>query len=187
MTLFGNRILTSRLQLRRIESEDLPLLVHWSNDPASYGDYLTPERLSSEQLRDQLHSGALWSESRKIFLIELREGPPIGTLHYWLRHKEAKTAAISVRIASPEQRGKGYGTEAQKGLMSLLFNREGVAQVEMYTDVNNEAQQRCLRKLGFEIIQVVPYIDQEVQRIGYLYCLRWERFHQDMLYQNFYE
>lgn len=187
MTLFGDRILTSRLQLRRIDADDLPLLAAWSNDPTSYGDYLTPERLSLEHLRHQLQAGALWSESGKIFLIELRQGPAIGTLHYWLRQKEAKTAAISVRIACPEERGKGYGTEAQQGLMMMLFNREAVVQVEMHTDVNNEAQQRCLRKLGFEIVQVMPYVDQEVQRLGYLYRLRWERFHQEMLYQHFHE
>ena len=43
MTIFGNRLFTIRLQLRRIEATDLQLLAEWSNDPLAYGDHLTPK------------------------------------------------------------------------------------------------------------------------------------------------
>jgi RimJ/RimL family protein N-acetyltransferase len=186
MTIFGDRIYTIRLQLRRIGAEDLALLAEWSNDPVAYGNYLTPENQSIDQLSVQLGAGVLWTKRNKTFLIELRDGTPIGTVHYWIRPEEPGTAVIAIKIARPELRGKGYGTEAQKYLILFLFNRLNIRQVEMYTDVNNIAQQRCLQKLGFEHIQALPYADQQVQRIGYLYRLGRQRFAHQPIYQHHY-
>lgn len=184
MTIFGDRIFTIRLQLRRIEADDLPLLTAWSNDPLAWGDYLTPKRLSADQLESRLQSGRWWTERNKTFLIELRQGTPIGTIHFWLRSEDPTTAVMTVKIARPEERGKGYGTEAQKYLILFLFNRLAIKQVEMYTDANNSAQQRCLQKLGFELSQALPYTDQQVQRVGYLYRLCRQRFAAAPLYQH---
>ena len=186
MTLFGDRIFTLRLQLRRIELQDVGLLAEWSHNEATYGPYLTPERHTPEQLRRQVQSGALWMERNKAFLVELRDGLPIGTVHYWVRPEAPGTAVIAVRIASVEERNKGYGTEAQKYLVLFLFNRLNIQQVEMYTDINNAAQQRCLSKLGFELIQAQPYSDQQVQRVGYLYRLSRSRFASEPVYQHHY-
>lgn len=186
MTIFGDRIFTIRLQLRRIEAEDLPLLAGWSNDPAAYGKYLTPERHSLEQMEVQLRVGMLWNERNKTFLIELRDGTPLGTIQYWIRPEDPGTAVIALKIATSGERGKGYGTEAQKYLILFLFNRLNIRQVEMYTDVNNLAQQRCLRKLGFDLTQAQPYADQQIQRIGYLFRLCRQRFADEPIYQHHY-
>jgi RimJ/RimL family protein N-acetyltransferase len=184
MTIFGDRIFTIRLLMRRIEHDDLPVLADWCNDPAAYGGYLTPERLSADQLAGQLQSGVLWNERNKTFLVGLREGPPIGTIHYWLRPEAPSTAVMAVKIASPDARGQGYGTEAQKYLILFLFNRQGIDRLEMYTDVGNLAQQRCLRKLGFEIVEPLRYADQQVQRTGYLYRLTREQFNNEPVYHH---
>lgn len=186
MTIFGDRIFTIRLQLRRIEADDLQLLTEWSNDPAAWGDYLTPKRLSADQLENRLRSGIWWTERNKTFLIELRQGTPIGTIQFWIRQEDPATAVIAVKIARPEERGKGYGTEAQKYLILFLFNRLAIKQVEMSTDVNNLAQQRCLQKLGFELTQALPYADKQVQRVGYLYRLCRQRFSAEPMYQHHY-
>lgn len=186
MTIFGDRIFTIRLHLRRIEAGDLGFLAEWSNDPAAYGEFLTMEKLSVQQLAGQLQAGMLWTERNKTFLIELRQGIPIGTIHYWLRPEDPGTVVMAVKIALPGERGKGYGTEAQKYLIWFLFNRLEIKQVEMYTDVNNEAQQRCLRKLGFELTSALPYADQQVQRVGYLYRLNRAKFNQEPVYRHHY-
>ncbi|MDD2466064.1 MAG: GNAT family N-acetyltransferase [Desulfobulbus sp.] len=186
MTIFGNKIFTIRLQLRRIEVDDVPLLAQWSNDPLAYGLYLTPERHTIENLEGQIGSGMLWSERNKTFFVELREGIPLGTIQYWIRPEAPGTAIIALKVAQVEMRGKGYGTEAQKYLILFLFNRLSIRRVEMYTDVNNLPQQRCLQKLGFELAQALPYSDQQVQRLGYLYRLERERFASEPIYQHHY-
>lgn len=183
MTIFGNRIFTVRLQLRRIELEDLQLLARWSGDPEAHGQYLTPENHSVDHLGMQLRAGVLWNERNKTFLIELRDGEPIGTIQYWIRSEDPGAAVIAVKIARTEERNKGYGTEAQKYLILFLFNRLAIRRIEMYTDVNNLAQQRCLRKLGFELAQSLSYADQQVQRLGSLYRLDRQRFVHEPIYQ----
>jgi RimJ/RimL family protein N-acetyltransferase len=186
MTLFGDKIFTIRLQLRRIEQGDITLLARWSNDPGAYGACLTPEQASHQQLAELQAGGVYWGESHRMFLIELRDGSPIGTIRYWIQAEEAEHAVVALKIARPEERGKGYGTEAQKYLIMFLFDRTGVDAVEMYTDVNNHAQQRCLQKLGFDLIDACRYRDQQVLRTGYLYRLTRQQYSQTSIYQFHY-
>ncbi|WP_051305741.1 GNAT family N-acetyltransferase [Desulfogranum mediterraneum] len=182
MTLFGDRIFSLRLQLRRVEERDLEQLASWSNQGLAYGDYLTPERLSLEQLAHQLRSGILWNGQSKTFVIELKDGAAIGTLHYWLRAEARETAVMAVKIAVAGERAKGYGTEAQRIMVTFLFNRLGVRAIEMYTDINNTAQQRCLKKLGFELIDSLGYLDHQVERTGHLYRLDQDHFAEELSY-----
>jgi len=152
MDIYGNRIFTKRLQLRKPEKEDIELLFTWSHSPEAYGKYLSPERLKLEHLQDQLASGALWNDREKLFLVELRDtGKPIGTTHYW------------------------------------LFSHKKIKNIEMYTDINNNGQQRCLRKLGFELAKSLTYEDQQVQRTGYLFRLTAERYNSEPIYHYHYE
>jgi RimJ/RimL family protein N-acetyltransferase len=49
----------------------------------------------------------------------------------------------------PDQRGKGYGSEAQRLLAAYLFDTYPIARVEASTDVTNLPEQRSLEKAGF--------------------------------------
>ena len=49
----------------------------------------------------------------------------------------------------PDQRGKGYGAQAQRVLASYLFEQTTVQRVEADTDIDNIAEQRALEKAGF--------------------------------------
>lgn len=187
MILFGDIIFTPRLKLRRLTNEDLPLLVAWSNSEAAHGAYLSPERLTEESGRSRLENGILWAGNNKLFMIESREGIQVGIIHYWLRSERTECAVVKVQIAVPEQRGKGYGTEAQKYLVINLFERMKVSEVEMYIDINNKAQQRCLAKLGFELVESLTYNDHQVTRLGHLFRLRSTQFRQNSVYQYHYE
>lgn len=187
MTLFGDRIMTPRLCLRKVETRDIPLLVAWSNRTAAHGLYLTPERASEEKIRRDHGAGTLWSERNKVFVIELREGTPIGTLHYWLRPENRKCAVVALKIAEPLYRGRGYGTEAQKYTIIYLLARMRLAAVEMYTDINNLTQQCCLRKLGFELVESLSYEDCHVPRTGHLFRIDADRFARTPAYHFYYE
>ncbi|WP_433209518.1 GNAT family N-acetyltransferase [Dactylosporangium sp. CS-047395] len=51
----------------------------------------------------------------------------------------------------PEFRGKGFGTQAQRLLVSYLFETSHFDRIEAYTDVENVAEQRALDKVGFKL------------------------------------
>ncbi len=187
MNLCDELIFTRRLVLRKMEAEDLPLFVLWSNSREAYGSYLTPERLIDAEALEGLKSGLFWNGSGRTYMIVLRQGPPIGTIHFWLRPEKQRTAVFSLKIALPEYRNGGYGTEAQKFLIMYLFERMEIQNVEVYTDIDNHVQQRCLQKLGFDIADTLAYEDQKVIRAGHLFRLDMPGFKRHPTYRYHYE
>lgn len=188
MSLFGDRLFTRRLILRKIQEKDIPIIVTWSQSESACGAYLTPGGYNVEQMRQQIHSGVFWSDMEKMFLVELKEdGRPLGTAHYWKSPGRQKTIALALKVAIPEERGKGYGTEIQKFLIMYIFDQLPAEAIEMHTDVNNTAQQRCLQKLGFELIESLVYDDQQKKRTGHLFRLTARQYHSHPIYQFHYE
>ncbi|MFH1216213.1 MAG: GNAT family N-acetyltransferase [Pseudomonadota bacterium] len=187
MTIFHDKIFTRRLLLRRLRREDLSLLVDWSQSKKCYGEFLTPDKMTIEQVTEQFAANYFWNEKNRFFLIEAREHAAIGTIHYWLRPEKNDIAVMAVKIALPDKRLMGYGTEAQKYLIIHLFDTVRISSVEMYTDIDNFAQQRCLQKLGFEIVKSLTYEDQHVVRTGHLYRLSCKQYHAAPLYKYHYE
>ncbi len=188
MSLYGNKLFTRRLVLRKVEEEDVTTLVDWSKSDISCGSFLTPERYNNEQLQRQIVSGVYWKENEKLFLVKTKEDDKaIGTAHYWQPSKEKKSVAMALKVAIPEERGKGYGTEIQKFLIMYLFDRLGMESVEMYTDVNNTPQQRCLSKLGFKLVESLTYDDLAIKRTGHLYRLLAQEYSLQPIYKFYYE
>lgn len=185
--IYGDKILTPRLKLRRIEESDLALFVSWSQSEAAHGKYLTPDRIDEQNGLGLIASGALWNQENKVFLIEIKDEKPIGTLHYWLRSERKDCAVMALKISDPDMRNKGYGTEAQKYTIMQLFTRMKLQSVEMYTDINNQPQQRCLNKLGFELVESLHYDDRRVQRVGHLFRIDAATFSKTPIYQYHYE
>ncbi len=188
MSFFGDKLYTRRLALARIQEKDLPSIVAWSRSEEACGAYLTPEHYDLEQMRRQIHSGGIWSDLEKMFLVSLKENDrPIGTAHYWQPTGGKNIITMALKVALPEERGKGYGTEIQKFLIIHIFDRLPVEAIEMYTDINNTAQQRCLQKLGFELIESLVYDDQQEKRTGHLFRLTSKQYHSHPIYQYYYE
>lgn len=188
MSLYGDNLFTRRLTLAKIRERDLPAIVAWSRSKTACGPYLSPENYDVEQMRGQIRSGVFWSDLEKMFLVKLKEDDrPIGTAHYWQAMGRRETVGISLKVAVPEERGRGYGTEIQKFLIIYILEQLPVEAIEIYTDINNIAQQRCLNKLGFDLIDSLVYDDQQVRRTGHLFRLTSEQYHAHPIYQFHYE
>jgi RimJ/RimL family protein N-acetyltransferase len=187
MSYFIEKLYTNRLMLRRIQRADLSLLVQWSRSQESCGNFLSPECFELHQLQQKLDSGVLWNPVEKFFIIERRDSTPLGTIHYWQPPGKKDTVQVSVKIADSSERNKGYGTEAQKFLLMYLFDKIGVKYVEMYTDIDNLAQQSCLRKLGFLLVESLTYDDGNIKRTGNLYRLDVSHYSEEPIYRFHYE
>ena len=77
---------------------------------------------------------------------------PIGSLDYRQVHYGPPGGSSAFEIGIElllEQRGKGYGSEAQASLTAYLFAVFPVARVQASTDLENVAEQRALEKAGF--------------------------------------
>ena len=185
--IFGDKILTPRLRMRRVVASDLPFFVAWSNSETAHGRYLTPDCIDARSGMESITSGAYWNDDNRVFIIELKDEGPIGTLHYWLRSEQKSCAVMALKISEPEMRNKGYGTEAQKYVIIQLFTRMKIERVEMYTDIDNGPQQRCLKKLGFQLADSLRYDDHRIQRVGHLFRIDAASFAKTPIYQYHYE
>lgn len=182
--MLGEHIFTKRLNLRKIEQEDLKLISDWSSSRAAHGEYLTPENHSLEECFTSWKSNSYWNEQSKTLIIEEKTtNKPLGTIRYWLKQNDHQTAMVALKVAEPDCRGQGVGTEAQLGLIHYLFTQEHFHAVEMFTDIDNIPEQRCLAKLRFTLVDVQVYEDQKVQRQGRLY--RMTRAEYELLYLRY--
>jgi ribosomal-protein-alanine N-acetyltransferase len=51
---------------------------------------------------------------------------------------------------NPNERGKGYGTEAVQLMVDYLFLSKDLARIQAIANVRNKASQRVLEKAGFQ-------------------------------------
>jgi RimJ/RimL family protein N-acetyltransferase len=159
------------VNLRVVEKEDLPLLAEWSNDPEYLGDYIwlpQQSRTEWEKRYESLPADTKW------FFIEKKDGTKIGTMFHWLNGNLLEIGYVLV----PNERGKGYGTEAVKIIVDYLFLSKAIEHVQAITDVKNLASQNVLKKAGFKkegIIRKSAFIRGE-WRDGCLYSILREEW-----------
>jgi RimJ/RimL family protein N-acetyltransferase len=56
---------------------------------------------------------------------------------------------LGVVVWDVADRGNGYGREAQRDLVNVLFREHGARRVQAETNPRNHAERRCLEGLGF--------------------------------------
>lgn len=79
-------------------------------------------------------------------------GGPMGTIGWrwvsWGPNAGSRCPMIGIWL-SPERRGRGYGTLAQRQIVDLLFRHTATNRIEAHTDVQNLAEQHALQHAGF--------------------------------------
>mgnify|MGYP003377856991 CR=1 FL=1 len=79
-------------------------------------------------------------------------GGPIGTVGWhwmqWGPNSSSRCPMIGIWL-SPERRGRGYGSMAQRQVVDLLFRHTAANRIEAHTDLDNVAEQHALENAGF--------------------------------------
>jgi RimJ/RimL family protein N-acetyltransferase len=176
MNLNREKVFSARLVLQKYEADDVEFIVDCCNTPKAVGQYLSAEKLTRKQFHERLANNYYWNKSNIAFTIRLKEGSKIGFIHAWQDPTQPQSVLFSVAITVPKYRKHGYGTEVQKILIQRLFSTCDYQKIEMYVDVNNIGQAKCLRSLGFSIDKACVYNDGGVSRSGSLYCLTKNKY-----------
>ena len=141
------------IHLRPVERSDLPVLTKWSNDPIHNSEYNTFGFQHVEKLEEEFRKNGLLDPRGGVLLVTESETKNIvGSVSY---HQVAYgpnegSQAYNIGITlSPEFRGKGYGTQAQRRFADYLFSTYTIMRVEASTDIANTVEQRVLIKAGF--------------------------------------
>jgi len=130
-----------KVNLRVVEKEDLPLLADWSNNLEFFSDMWFPQMSKTEweERYDSVKPDTKW------FFIEKKDGTKIGTVFHFLNGNYMEIGYI----LAPNERKKGYGSEAIKIIVDYLFLSKELVRVQAITGVNNLASCRVLEKAGF--------------------------------------
>ncbi len=141
-----------RIFLRPFIQSDLPVFGAWVNDAEYLSDYnffgLTDPRGREKRFQEN----GLLASNYGALVIVTNEGTIAGDVSYhqarYGPNEGSTTYNIGISLI-PEQRGKGFGSEAQRVLAAYLFAVFPVQRVEATTDVSNIPEQRALEKAGF--------------------------------------
>jgi len=134
------------IRLRVIEKEDLRVVAEWVSNPLFMGEYqeLKQETVAElEKMYDRVIPEGKW------FFIIKKDGDKIGYVtHYPVSggtHTEVGYMVV------PDERNKGYGTEALKIIVDYVFLLKNRVRIQAKTDAENLASRKILEKAGFKL------------------------------------
>jgi RimJ/RimL family protein N-acetyltransferase len=130
------------VNLRIVEEEDLPLLAEWTANSAFLGEYVAFWQKSKAEWQKKYESP---SAEEKWFSIEKKDGTKVGFMEYFTIDNLLEIAYF----LAPNERGKGYCTEAIQLIVDYLFLSKEIVRIQAQTDVRNVASQKVLEKSGF--------------------------------------
>ena len=140
--------------LREATLDDGAIVDTRAGDPAMLGEYndfgLPKPRPLAENLADGKRM--VGPDRGALLVVRIEDEAIIGEVSWhtvgYGPNQESRALNIGVALM-PDARGFGHGTEAQRLLAELLFDRYDIERVEASTDVDNLAEQRSLEKAGF--------------------------------------
>jgi RimJ/RimL family protein N-acetyltransferase len=127
------------INLKSATEDDVSLVLKWWGDQRYMGEYQDTRMLSREELQKVM------LESTIFFIVEKKDGTKIGHIGSWMM---GRTMEIGFALL-PNERRKGYGTEAIQIMTDHLFITKDIARIQASTDTKNEASQKALEKAGF--------------------------------------
>jgi RimJ/RimL family protein N-acetyltransferase len=137
-------LLGSKVGLRPLDDSDVDDFFKWWNDPEFSGEYAGFEPISRTDVQD------LVGKEGWFMIFSRSENRKIGFISYYpVRRDYLNLFEIGYRMR-PDERRKGYTTEAARLLVDHLFvTKKEIERIESVTDVENVPSQRVLEKNGF--------------------------------------
>lgn len=131
------------VNLRVLEKEDLQsTIVEWNNNSEFYGEYAPLTQDSQAEIEKSFQI----TEKKKWFVIEKKDGRKIGIIGYFPIDECLEIGYVLL----PNERKKGYGTEAVEIIVDFLFLTRDIVRVQAYADIRNAASQKVLDRAGFK-------------------------------------
>jgi aminoglycoside 6'-N-acetyltransferase len=152
------------VNFRKALPEDLPLLMHWAQQPHLAGTGADEDWEFEESLREN----PTWREQ----LIAELDGTPMGFVqiidpkeeesHYW-GEVEENLRAIDIWIGEERFVGKGYGSAMMRLAIGRCFADPAVRGILIDPLATNEKAIRFYERLGFEFLEARVMDGSEVR------------------------
>ena len=136
-----------KVNLRIIEEEDYAEYKEWSNSLEFVGEHFFSRQVSKTEI-------VKWYSERSLdsgtFIIEKKDKTKIGVLHFFPTKFGGYCTLTEIGyLLLPDERGKGYCTEAIKLIVDYLFLLKNIPRIQAVINENNVGSKRVLEKNGF--------------------------------------
>lgn len=169
---------SERTYLRPVEKEDLSLLYQWANDAVLRGliGEVTPTSLGS--LEEFLEKARADNSRIWLVIVAKETNRVIGETGLLRMFPAWRTTDMSLIIGDEDARGKGYGAEAIRLMLSYAFGYLNFHRVAIGVVGTNERALRFYEKAGFK--------REGLQRDGYYYNHAYQDFVMMSMLENEY-
>jgi ribosomal-protein-alanine N-acetyltransferase len=137
-----------RVKIRGLRGVELQEVLGWAGDPTFRGDFLPFSKASLDETVKRLRKMVASGHPRFLGIEKTSSHRLIGLLLYQ-RPQGFDYFEVGFYLL-PSERGRGYGPEALKRLIGLLFEKNHVATILAGTSSLNTSSQRALEKAGFK-------------------------------------
>jgi RimJ/RimL family protein N-acetyltransferase len=140
-----------RIVLRTVGESDLDEGLGYWNDIRNRGEYVPLGLLSEVKMKKRFHETGFWERDEGTLHITDRDSHLLGLVQFWRPSSDPvrNTFEIGFALFRPQDRGKGYMTEAVSIFVPYLFETTNVHRIQATTLSGNKASQRVLEKCGF--------------------------------------
>ena len=167
-------LIGKNVRLRPIHEDDLADLYRWRNSPEATGDYNNYQPADWFSYEKRIKSMGESPTEVAMFMIEKKDDrKKIGYAVHFVAHPLFRSVEIGYSVCEPDERGKGYATEAAGLLVDHLFSVRNIARIQATTSTKNAPSQRVLEKCGFKKEGVMRDNSFERGKLGddYLYSI----------------
>ncbi|MBU1050338.1 GNAT family N-acetyltransferase [Candidatus Bipolaricaulota bacterium] len=144
--LVGHRVI-----LRPFRRSDLEGLYELTSDVREIGDFWPLGCISEPRWFKQFEETNWWSDDHKILLVTDREGRRLGQVMIFKASHWYGGWELAYRIYKPEDRGKGYMTEAVRMATAYLFEQTAIGRIQIVLDPRNIGSRTVAERAGYQL------------------------------------
>jgi ribosomal-protein-alanine N-acetyltransferase len=144
--LVGHRVI-----LRPFRRSDLEGLYDLVADVREIGEFWPLGCISEPRWLKRFEETSWWSDDFKLLLITDLDGRRLGQVNVYKASHSYEGWELGYRIYRPEDRGKGYMTEAARLATAYLFEQEPIERVQILLDPRNEGSRIVAERAGYTL------------------------------------
>ena len=146
----STRIIGETVNLKEIDSSDLPKMLVWRNKKENTKWFFNQDEITNEK-QEEWYNLYLEDKSDNMFIIETKDGIPIGTIGIKNIDKQNKQAELGrMLIGEKEYLDKGYAVEATKTLVKYCFEKMNLNRIYLEVFEHNVKAINMYKKVGFK-------------------------------------
>jgi RimJ/RimL family protein N-acetyltransferase len=144
--LVGHRVI-----LRPFRRSDLDGLYDLVADVREIGEFWPLGCVSEPQWLKRFDETGWWTDDYKLFLITDLDGRRVGQVHVLKPSQWYHGWELAYRIYRPEDRGKGFMTEAVRLVTAYLFGEKPIDRVQILLDPRNVGSRTVAERAGYTL------------------------------------